>query len=80
MPGLFINPRCANIIRMFNHFKYITTRGRAAEGKAPSDIFEEKFKDFADVVRYGVKSAGKYKSKRKDFVYEYRPRCRLTGY
>ena len=79
MPGLFINPRCANVIRMFNHFKYTTQRGRAAEGKGASDIFESKFKDFADAVRYGIKSA-KYRTVHKNTEYVYKPRCRLTGW
>ena len=80
MPGLFINPSCKNTIRMFNYFKYVTKSGRVSEGKAPTETFEEKYKDFADVVRYFVKSVKRYKKKDRVSGYNYAPINSRTGF
>jgi len=60
-PGLFVNPSCINHIRAFQYFKYKTEGGKTTEGKAPTEVFDTKFKDFIDIVRYAMKSAKRYR-------------------
>jgi len=81
MPGLFINPRCKNHIRMFNYAKYTTRTGKMSESKAPSEEIEEKFKDFMDDLRYFGKSVPKFKQERDpEERYKYVPKIPLTGW
>jgi hypothetical protein len=81
MPGLYVNPSCANHIHMFNYCKFVTQTGKAAEGKLPSEIIEPKFKDFCDIVRYLFKSIPKRsKRNRNKSEYTYRPANLRTGW
>ena len=80
MPGLFINPSCENHKRMFAYAKYKTRTGKSAEGRAPSEEIEEKFKDFMDCFRYFVKSRPKTRQKGKStYRPEYKPFSGFAG-
>ena len=80
-PGLLVNPKCVNHIRMFQYLRHDTRTGKQAEGKLPSSQLVERFKDFCDVVRYLLKSVDGYE---RPVVHEdnyvYQPACSLTGY
>ncbi len=51
-PKLFVKRNCRNIIRAFRNYVWDDWRGVIGEGKAPKEAVKEKYKDFADVVRY----------------------------
>ena len=81
MPGLYVNPSCANHIQMLNYCKYVTRTGKAAEGNLPSEIIEKKFKDFCDLLRYLIKSIPKRSRRnRTENDYKYRPANSRTGW
>jgi hypothetical protein len=81
-PGILVNPKCANHIRMFQYLRHDTKTGKPAEGKLASPTLVEKFKDFCDDLRYLVKSVEGYVNEavedKDDYVYQ--PACTLTGY
>ena len=82
MPGVFANPTCTNHIRMFQFFKYKTITGKQAEDRLPSVQFSEKHKDWADLLRYLLKSVKGYMRKEPLVTvnYKYKPLNMVTGY
>jgi len=83
-PGIFINPNCLNHDRMFKYHKYQHFSGKGAEGRGINEKFEEKYKDFADLIRYLCKSVKGWDDRQtrpKTVTHTYRPRVSsLTGY
>ena len=51
---LFIDASCTNIDHALSNYMYEDWSGKAAEDKAPKEGVRDKYKDFADIIRYDI--------------------------